>query len=398
MGAISDVVFDLCGVLVDWQPARAIEGRAPRQVVRDFVSFGDRCGFLYFDDVLDGGADFEETARAYESERGAELARVFRAYYANIGRSLVGVMPGMESLVRELHAAGIRCWGLTNWSRRCAGAFETRFPELIALLDGVQVSGVEGVKKPDEAAFRLAELRFGLTPGRVAFFDDNSLNAEAAVRCGWHAFSFVDAAHARASLRSLGVRVSAGEGEGPAGQARPAPREMTFSLVPQGEGARARWASVPVSELVLPALGNPYDGRNDEAFWLERYREYRGLAWSELDWRAIRRGLVDAAGRLGLGPAPELGFTVPGLDERMFIEMWFGYGDPPVAASLDVDGRYLVTHGQHRICALMDFPMADGDRELLGLGAEGFAPGGPLGPNTCIPVLVTGEGGVRIAA
>ena len=399
MGAISDVVFDLCGVLVDWQPARAIAGHAPERLVRDFTSFGDRCGFFYFDDALDGGADFEETVARYEEERGPELARLFRAYYDNIDRSLVRLMPGMEALVRELRAVGVRCWGLTNWSRRCAGAFERRFPELDELLDGLIVSGVEGVKKPDEAVFRLAERRFGLVPERTAFFDDNSLNVEAATRAGWRGRPFVDAGHARAALVDMGMRMAnVGDANSELRLVTQESCGMTFSLVPQGEGVRRRWLSVPMSSLVLPALGDPYDGHNDEAFWLERYREYRGLEWDRLAWPAVRRGLADAADHLGLGAAPELSFTVPGLDERMFIEMWFGYGDPPVAASLDVDGRYLVTHGQHRICALMDFPMADRDRELLGLGEEGFAPGGPLGADTCIPVLVSGEGGVRIAA
>ena len=399
MGAISDVVFDLCGVLVDWQPARAIAGLAPERLVRDFTSFGDRCGFFYFDDVLDGGADFEETAARYEEERGPELARLFRAYYDNVDRSFVRLMPGMGTLVRDLREAGVRCWGLTNWSRRCAGAFGRRFPELDGMLDGLLVSGVEGVKKPDEAVFRLAERRFGLAPERTAFFDDNALNVDAAVRAGWRGRPFVDAGRARAALLDMGARMAGGDdAERRLRLVSPEPGGMTFSLVPQGEGARARWMSVPVSELVLPALGDPYDGRSDEAFWLERYREYRGLEWNRLAWPAIRRGLTDAAGRLGLGPAPELTFDVPGLDERMFIEMWFGYGDPPVAARLDADGRCHVTYGQHRICALMDFPMAASDRELLGLGEEGFAPGGPLDASTCIPVLVTGEGGVRIAA
>lgn len=205
MGTISDVVFDYCGVLVDWRPERAITGLADEQTIRDFVSYGDRCGFLYFDDVLDGGADFEETAVRYEEERGPELASLFRAYYDNIGSSIVGLMPGMGQLARDCTRAGLRCWGLTNWSKGCAGVFAERIPELGGLLNGTLVSGCEGVKKPDEAMFRLAERRFGLVPERTAFFDDNSLNATAAARLGWHGLAFIDADHAREDLRGMGV-------------------------------------------------------------------------------------------------------------------------------------------------------------------------------------------------
>lgn len=202
---VTDVVFDFCGVLVDWQPARVLEKTFDAKLVRDFTSMGDRCGFLYYDDVLDGGADFEETAARYEAERGPELAAMFRAYYEHIEGSLVRLMPGMPELVRDLRALGVGCWGLTNWSRACAGAFSHRFPELDELLDGVIVSGVEGVKKPDAEVFRLAERRWGLTPASTVFVDDNSLNADAARELGWGAVSFIDAGRTRRALVGMGL-------------------------------------------------------------------------------------------------------------------------------------------------------------------------------------------------
>lgn len=166
--------------------------------------------------------------------------------------------------------------------------------------------------------------------------------------------------------------------------------ETTFSLVALDGGETGVWRGLPASHLVLPALGDPYDGWNDEAFWLARHREYRGLEWDRLDWRALRRTMAAAARALAKEPAaaPELTFTVPDLDERMFIEMWFGYGDPPVAVRIEGEGRYRVTYGQHRICALMDFPMSKRDRALMGLGEGGFLPEPPLPPKTLIPVLV----------
>lgn len=39
--AIADAVFDVCGVLIDWQPTRALEGAFPTQEARDFTSMGD---------------------------------------------------------------------------------------------------------------------------------------------------------------------------------------------------------------------------------------------------------------------------------------------------------------------------------------------------------------------
>ena len=203
--SVTDVVFDFCGVLVDWQPARVLEKTFDAKFVRDFTSMGDRCGFLYYDDVLDGGADFEETAERYEAERGPELAAMFRTYYENIEDSLVRLMPSMPELLRDLRALGVGCWGLTNWSRARAGAFSHRFPELGELLDGVIVSGVEGVKKPDAEVFHLAEQRWNLTPASTVFVDDNSLNADAARELGWGGISFIDAGRTRRALAGMGL-------------------------------------------------------------------------------------------------------------------------------------------------------------------------------------------------
>lgn len=178
----------------------------------------------------------------------------------------------------------------------------------------------------------------------------------------------------------------------------------TFSLTAQGgapaasasagEKDQALWRGLTVGQLVFPALDDPYDGRNEEDFWLARYREYRALEWDQLDWASLRAAFEDAARRLAAAPeaAPELTFDVPGPDERLFLEMWFGFGDPPVAARAvpGEDGRFEVTYGQHRICALADFPMGSDDQDLMGIGELGFVEAPPLPPSFMVPVLVRG--------
>lgn len=175
----------------------------------------------------------------------------------------------------------------------------------------------------------------------------------------------------------------------------------TFSLTAQGgatagagEKGTALWRGLSVGQLVFPALDDPYDGRNEEDFWLARYREYRALEWDQLDWASLRAAFEGAARALAERPeaAPELTFDVPGPDERLFLEMWFGFGDPPVAARAVADsgqdGRFEVTYGQHRICALADFPMDKDDQDLMGIGEHGFVEAPPCPPSFMVPVLV----------
>ena len=56
--AVSDVVFDFCGVLIDWQCHAALDGVYPEQLVADICADNDPYGFFHYEDLMDGGADF----------------------------------------------------------------------------------------------------------------------------------------------------------------------------------------------------------------------------------------------------------------------------------------------------------------------------------------------------
>ena len=164
----------------------------------------------------------------------------------------------------------------------------------------------------------------------------------------------------------------------------------TFSLTAANEyPSTATWRSVPISALSFPSVPNPYAGEFAPDFWLERYREYNGLRWHELDWARIRASLARTAAQLKASPsaAPTLELGAETIDERMFLEMWFGYGDPTVKAARTADGL-VVRYGQHRICALADFPLSPSDCALLRVGQRGFVDDGPLPADTALPILV----------
>ncbi|KAA8825720.1 HAD family phosphatase [Bifidobacterium reuteri] len=196
---VNDVIFDFCGVLVDWQPRRALEGLFPEKDVAAFFADDDRCGFMYFDDLHDRGTDYSELLPAYEEEYGTQLGRMMRVYAAHIDRTLVGPMPGMPELLADLQHQGVHIWGLTNWGRDTWPVMAGRFPELIGALDGVVVSGRDGdgAAKPDEAFFDLAIERFGVDRASTLFVDDSPYNIDGAQVAGLPAIRFVDAAGVR---------------------------------------------------------------------------------------------------------------------------------------------------------------------------------------------------------
>lgn len=114
-------------------------------------------------------------------------------------------MPGSVDLVRELHAAGVTQWGLTNWSHELWPHAPRLFPFLDELLDGVVVSGTEGLAKPDPRIYALVAERAGLPPDELVFFDDKQVNVHGAASAGLDAHLFTAAEDARQVLIGRGL-------------------------------------------------------------------------------------------------------------------------------------------------------------------------------------------------
>lgn len=56
---ITDVVFDFCGVLLDWRTRTCLEGRFDDATVDRICADDDPCGFFGYEDRMDAGEDFD---------------------------------------------------------------------------------------------------------------------------------------------------------------------------------------------------------------------------------------------------------------------------------------------------------------------------------------------------
>lgn len=202
---LTDVVFDFCGVLVDWQPRLAVEGLFDDATLDEFFD-ESRSEFIHYDDLHDGGMDYDELLGVYERAHGPRMAAVMRAYAERFEMTLPRMVPGMDYLVDDLRRAGVRLWGLTNWGHDNWPVAVARFPRLMAALGGVVVSGDEKLKKPDAPIFRLAIERFGLDPSHALFVDDTAVNVTGSEDAGLPAVLFTSAPALRATLAMRGVR------------------------------------------------------------------------------------------------------------------------------------------------------------------------------------------------
>ena len=197
----TDVIFDFCDVLVDWEPRLALEGAYPSDAVDGLFDPEDEHGFTHYDRLSDLGWSEGRILDDYGRFHGRDATRLFGAYFERQTKALHAMMPGMETLVRDLDARGVRLWGLTNFTVKYVDAALRRFPAL-RMLRGIVVSSAEGIAKPDPEIYRRAVSRFGIDPATAAFVDDKERNARAAEAAvpGLTGIRFTDAAALRPLL------------------------------------------------------------------------------------------------------------------------------------------------------------------------------------------------------
>jgi 2-haloacid dehalogenase len=195
------VLFDLGGVLVDWNPRHLYR--------RLFADEAEMEEFLTtictqeWNEEQDLGRAFAEGVRLLV-ERHPHRAAEIRAYDTHWHEMLGGTIAGSVALLDELRRHGIALFALTNWSAEKFPIGRARF-DFFGWFSGIVVSGEEGVKKPDPRIFDLAIRRFGLDPAQTLFIDDSAVNTAAASGLGFRTHRFVHAAGLRRALVTHGL-------------------------------------------------------------------------------------------------------------------------------------------------------------------------------------------------
>lgn len=196
------IVFDLGGVLIDWDPRYlyrklfAGDEAAMERFLTEITSFD-------WNHEQDAGRPIAEGI-ALLIERHPDQAELIQAYRDRWIEMIGGVFDGTLDILTRLRAKGTPLLALTNWSAETYPLALENF-EFLSWFDGIVVSGIEKIAKPDPRIFALLIERYRLDPARTLFIDDQPRNIEAAKKAGLVALHFTGPAKLEADLLALGV-------------------------------------------------------------------------------------------------------------------------------------------------------------------------------------------------
>jgi 2-haloacid dehalogenase len=195
------VVFDLGGVLVDWNPRYLYRSLIDDE--REVERFLATVCTQSWNEQQDAGRPFAE-AVAELVGRFPEQADLIRAYDERWPEMIRGSLPDTVDILAELRDRGTRLLALTNWSAEKFHVARERF-EFLTWFEGIVVSGEENMRKPDTRIYRLLVDRYRVTTDTAVFIDDSAANVAASKDAGLPAIQFESAAALRRALTDRGA-------------------------------------------------------------------------------------------------------------------------------------------------------------------------------------------------
>lgn len=202
MKTIDTIIFDLGGVLIDWNPMYVYRDYFDSEAKRDYF-FTHICT-TDWNEEQDAGRSIVDATQLLVQQF-PDWEQPIRDYYGRWTEMLNGPITETVELFRELKASGkYKLYALTNWQADLFNIALVRY-NFLHWFDGRVVSGEEKMRKPFPEFYQLLLDRYQVDPSRALFIDDNERNATAAAELGIHSIRFQSAAQLKNNLSEMGV-------------------------------------------------------------------------------------------------------------------------------------------------------------------------------------------------
>lgn len=199
---LDTIIFDLGGVLIDWNPEyvfrKIFEDEAEMRYFLSEVCSPD------WNEQQDAGRPLAVATETLV-EQHPKYETEIRAFYGRWEEMLGGPIDGTVEILKQIHHdQKFRLYALTNWSSETWPVAIERY-DFLQLFEGILVSGVEKMKKPDPKIYELIMSRYQISAAKALFIDDNARNVEGARAVGLNAVHFQSPPQLKQVLRNLNV-------------------------------------------------------------------------------------------------------------------------------------------------------------------------------------------------
>jgi 2-haloacid dehalogenase len=199
---IDAIIFDLGGVLIDWNPYYVYDKMFDDEEKKKF--FFENICTPDWNEKQDAGRSLKEATDELLVKH-PDWKEYIEAYYGRWEEMLGGPIHDTVEIFKQLKQTGkYKLYALTNWSAETFPVALERY-EFLHWFDGRVVSGEEKMRKPFAEFYQLLLNRFQLTPEETLFIDDNVRNAKAAEDIGLRTIIFKSPAQLKVELIAHGI-------------------------------------------------------------------------------------------------------------------------------------------------------------------------------------------------
>jgi 2-haloacid dehalogenase len=197
-------IFDLGGVVIDWNPRYLYRKlfNGDETAMEDFLAAVCTSSW---NEQQDAGRSFADGCDGLKRLH-PDKAELIDAWFERYEEMLGGETPGTVEILRELRSRSVPIYALSNWSAETFPIARKRF-ECLSWFNGVLLSGEAKVLKPDRRIFEIFLDTFRIEPSRAVYIDDRSENVETAIELGMSGIVFRDARTLRVELTRAGLIV-----------------------------------------------------------------------------------------------------------------------------------------------------------------------------------------------
>lgn len=199
---INTVIFDLGGVLIDWNPRYVY--RTIFKTEEEIDWFFENVATHDWNENQDAGYPIAKATEELVAQH-PEWEKEIKAYYGRWTEMLGGPIHETVELFRKMkEIPGLKTYALTNWSSETFHIALERY-DFLHWFDGRVVSGEERTRKPFPDFYQRLLDRYNVDPSQALFIDDNLRNVKAAEELGIKGIQFTTPGKLAEQLKELGM-------------------------------------------------------------------------------------------------------------------------------------------------------------------------------------------------